>query len=100
MVKKRLHSSRMHTARSLTVSPSMLCSGDGCLPCPGWGVPALSRVGGACLVLGGMPAWSGWGVPTWSAGGGIPACTGVDPPMNKITDACENITFPQIRCGQ
>ena len=66
----RLHSSRMHTACSLTVSPSMLCS----------------RGGGAYLVPG--------------AGGGIPACTEVDPPVDRITDACENITLPQLGCGR
>ena len=57
--KTRLHSSRMHTARSLTVSPSMLCSGGSCLVLVG-GVfwvpvgPAWSW-GGACLVRGGYP---------------------------------------------
>ena len=38
----RLHSSRMHTARSLTVSPSMLCSGGG-VPAPGGGIPACTE---------------------------------------------------------
>ena len=64
-----MHSSRMYTARSLTVSPSMLCSGGG--------VPGL----GGCLVQG-MPAWSR-GVPAWSGGGGIPACTEADPPCEQ-----------------
>ena len=69
---RRLHSNRMHTARPLTVSPSMLW-GDawsggrsgpkGCLPGPGGG--CLPGPGGACLVPGG--AWS-WGVPAWSRG--------------------------------
>ena len=22
------------------------------------------------------------------------------PPLDRITDACENITFPQLRCGR
>ena len=91
----RLHSSRMHTARSLTVSPSVLWSGGGACP-----------VSGGCLVwVGGV--WSGWGVPgpgwclpgprgggVWSGGvclvpgggarlvrGGIPACTEADTPL-------------------
>ena len=68
----RLHSSRMLTARALTVSPSMLCTG-------GWG------------------AWS-WRVPglggAWS-GTGIPACNEADPPVNRMTDRCKNITLPQ-----
>ena len=122
----RLHSSRMHTTRSLTVSPSMLCSRgvpglgvwswghqalNSCIvesivedimdelydgnmidellvPGPGdaWscGVPGL----GGCLVLGGA----------WSWGCGISACTEADPPVNRITDACENITLPQLHC--
>ena len=61
----RLHSSRMRTARLLTVSLSMHCArGDA------WsrGVPAL----------GGLPA------PGELVG--IPACTEVDPPVNKMTD--------------
>ena len=78
---RRLHSSSMHTARLLTVSPSMYCAG-GCL------VP-----GGVCLV-GGVPgpgegAWPGgcvvWGggclVREGGGGGGIPACTEADPPL-------------------
>ena len=69
----------MHTARLLTVSPSMHCAGgDGgwCL-LPGVGV---SAPGGG--VLGGR--------------GGIPACTEADPPRTEfLTHATENITLPQ-----
>ena len=73
-VKTRLHSSGMRTARTLTVSPSMLCAG-------GWGVCLLP---GGCLLQ----------------GGGIPACTETDPPpVNRITDACENITLPYFVAG-
>ena len=57
----RLHSSRMRTARALTVSPSMFCAGGG-VPGPG-GVPGLREGGvagpGGC-------SWS-WGC-TWSWG--------------------------------
>ena len=97
----------MRTARALTVSPSMLCAGgmgDGwCLllgvPAPGGPAP-----GGVCD---GIPA-SGGGVTALGdlLGGavcdGIPACTEADPPspMNRSTHACENITLPQLRCGQ
>ena len=42
---------------------------------PGPGVPVL----GGCLV---------WG-------GGIPACTEADPPVNRMTDRCKNITLSQ-----
>ena len=84
----RLHSSRMRTARTLTVSPSMLCSGG----VPGPGVYLVPGSLGVYLVLGGVPGpggctWSGgcvcllWGVPgpggcTWSPGG-VPGPGGV-----------------------
>ena len=69
LVKTRLHSSRMHTACSLTVSPIMLCWGGGACS---WGVPAS----GECLLPGG--------------GGGIPVCTEADlpPPVDRILDTC------------
>ena len=41
----RLHSSRMHTTRLLTVSPSMHCAGGGCL-LPGGGGGQLHFAGG------------------------------------------------------
>ena len=48
-----------------------------------WGVSApggLLPVGG--LLLGGVCSW-----------GGIPACTEADPPVNRMTDRCKNITL-------
>ena len=84
----RIHSSKMHTARLLPVSPSMHCSG-------GWGVPGPR---GVCLVPGGVP---GPGQCAWSRGGVclVPGgtCPGTAPPVNRITDRCKNITLPQIR---
>ena len=67
----RLHSSRMHTARSLTVFSSML--GGGCLV---WGVPGPRRSG-----PGG--AWSQGAGPggAWLGGGVIHACTEAEPPL-------------------
>ena len=64
----------MHTARSLTLSPSMLCStGDARL------VP-----GGACLIPGGLPGPEGGrGCLPGPGGGGIPACTEADPPPRE-----------------
>ena len=78
-MKTRLHSSRMRTARSLTVSPSMLCVGE-CTWSGGvylvWGgVPGPGDVPG----LGGVPGpggctWTGEGVGGWVPGpGGV--CT-------------------------
>ena len=57
--KTRLLSSRMRSARTLTVSPSMLCG-------RGVSAPGGSSPGGVC---------------SW--GGGIPACTEADPPCEQ-----------------
>ena len=47
---ERLHSSRMRTARSLTVSPSMLSPGGGGVPaCLVWGECLSGPGGGGCL---------------------------------------------------
>ena len=83
-IQQELHSSRMHTARLFTISPSMHCAGV-CL------ARGVSSLGGVCLARGGC---------LLCQGGGIPACTEADPPVNRITDACENITLPQLRCGR
>ena len=56
----------MHTARALTVSPSMLCVGG------------MSAPGGGCLV---------WGVSA-PREGGIPACTEADPPGGAWSRGC------------
>ena len=100
----------MGTARSsLTVSPSMNSGGGGGCAWSG-GVPGL---GGSLLL--GVPG-SGGCVPgpgsacSWGGacsggkgeggGGSIPACTEADPPVNRVTDACENITLPELHCGR
>ena len=82
--------------------------GGGCT-CLEGGVPAWRGVylPGGYLPGGGVPAWRG-GVPAWRGGvsaggrdscwGGVPA-RGVclvrysPPPVNRMTDACENITL-------
>ena len=95
----RLHSSRMRTARALTVSPSMLCgrcllrrdvcSGGCLLPvgmCLLWG----GVCSGGCLLLGGLLRgvclpWEGsllLGASAPRGVGGIPPCTAADPVMN------------------
>ena len=88
----------MRTARLLPVSPSMHCVG-GCT-CPGEVYLPLVRGVYLPLVLGGCTCWGG--VPTSGPGGGVPASDrgGVylprySPPVNRITDTCENITLPQ-----
>ena len=52
-----MHSSRMRTGRLLPVSPSMHCSGGGCVPAREVYLP------GGCTCLGGVPAQ--WDVPAW-----------------------------------
>ena len=114
--KTRLHSSRMHTARLLIVSPSMHCAGRG-VSAPGG---ALSQGEGCLLPLGGgRLVWGGllWGrllrgvcsrggsAPggVCSRGVGIPACTEAEadpPPMDRITDTCKHITFANFVCGR
>ena len=76
----RLHSSRMHTARSLAVSPSMLCSGGGAVPGRG--------EGGAYLVPGGCVPGPGEGVSQH-------ALRQTPPWTEFLTHASENITLPQ-----
>ena len=115
---KRLHSSRMRTARALTVSPSMLCTGGvgGGVPGPGGslllgGVPGPGGclLPGVYLVLGGVCSWRGvpglGSVPglggcTWSGGCLLPRKGGVPgqvlPPCGQ-THACKHITLPKLR---
>ena len=118
----------MHTARSLTVSPSMLCSGGGggfpvlggCLPGLGgsgpggvsaWlgGMGCLPGLGGCLPGPGGGSLVPGEGITCLVPGGCLSGPGGVvvsqhalrqTPPVNRITDACENITLPQLRCGR
>ena len=81
-----------------------ICSWGGGV-CPGgWCLPRGCLPEGECLprgfCRGCLP--EGWCLP----GGGvsalgwcIPACTQADTPsVDRMTDACENITLPQVRC--
>ena len=72
---------------------------------------ALLRGGCQCLVLGWMPGPGGGCLPGTGGclpgpgGGGVVSqhALGRTPPLpavNRITDACENITLPQLRCGR
>ena len=101
----RLHSSRMRTARALTVSPSMLCGEGGLLP----GGVSASR--GSCLLLGGgvcsrgcLPSGEGCllrGVCSWGGllRGGVASQHALrqTPPCGQ-TDTCKNITFANYVC--
>ena len=92
-----MHSSRMHTARSLTASCSIhgVAGGELCVPegaCMAEGHVCLGGMHGrgAC-VPGGMHG---------SMAGGhacLGACVAGGPcvaPVNRMTDTCENITLP------
>ena len=102
----------MRTARALTVSASMLCTGEGAvLPggvCfPGEGV---CLQGSVCLQGGVLPGevCASWGCvcASWGGGGsgggvlprgcGIPACTEADPPVNRMTGA-KILPCPKLR---
>ena len=74
-----MHASRMPTVRC---SSHLVCGGGG------GGVSAQGVV-------------SAWGVSA-EEGGNVCPGRGVchTPPVNSITDACENITLPQLRCGR
>ena len=70
-----------------------------------WGVsgPGGLWSGGWCLLWGGCLVWGGVCVVggVSAPGGYIPACTEADtPPPRGQTDACENITLAQLRCGR
>ena len=87
LIVTRLHSSRMHTARLLTVSPSMHCS-EGC----------LLRRGGVCsggCLLGGYLVWGvsgpvGEGCLLWGASALRGAWSGgcLVPGVSALGDVC------------
>ena len=64
--------------------------------------PGVHLVQGVHLVLGGVPGPRGRGYLVQGEGvpgpGGLPGL--VLPPVDRITDACKNITLPQLRCGR
>ena len=113
IIQTRMHSSRMRTVRCSCrrglgglggVSKHALGRGGicpwGCLP--GGCLPGglSGQVGGGFAQ--GVSAWRGClarGVSVWgmSAQGGVSA---THPPVNRITDAFENITLPQLPCGR
>ena len=71
-----MHSSMMRAARLLPISPSMHCSQR-------------------CLVLGGV--YSGGWCLVWEV---VSQHALRQTPPNRITDTCENITLPRLRCGR
>ena len=98
-----MHSSRMRTARSFTISRRGVYLPRGCT-CrgylPGVYLPKWVYLPGGCTCLGAVPAQVGvpaqGDVPAWGLYlpmGGVPAQ--VLPPVNRMTNRCKNITLPQ-----
>ena len=83
-----MHSSRMCTARLLTVSQHALLGGVPARGCTCLGV----YLPGGCTCTGYtcLGVYLPTGVPTQ---GGVPVQ--VLPPVNRMTDRCQNITLPQ-----
>ena len=80
--------------------PGGICLVPGVVYLVWWGGCIPGLVGGVYLVPGGVPDPRGVPGPggcTWSWGG-VPGQ--VLPPVDRITDACKNITLPQLCCGR
>ena len=106
-LKTRMHSSRMRTGRSLTISRSLLPEGGGgcvcfrgvCVCLLLWGV-CVSAPRGGLLLRGGVCLWGvcfrSGGVCFWGVcfSGGVCFWRGLLPPLvNRITDTSKNITL-------
>ena len=94
----------MHSSGMRTVRCSGRLRGGGCLPrgCLPRGVSAhFNLCPRGCLPRGGVcPGKSVQGCLPGGGGGGLPrGCLprrGVRPPVDRQTQACENIPFPQV----
>ena len=76
----------MHTGHSLTVCQGLPPSGGS----PWQGVVSFAEgvsLARGVSLAGGLLDRGCWG------GGGIPACTKADPPVNRMTNRCKNITL-------
>ena len=118
----RIHSSRMCTVRCSGrregVYPSMHWAGGVCLPaCTGQGVSAWRRVSawGGVFAQGGVCSSACLDTPpplcvcpgrfvcpsASPEGVSAEVYAGIHPLLTEfLTHACENITFPQLRCGR
>ena len=81
-----MHTSRMRTARLLTVSHAQGGVSQHAL---GGGV-SQNALGRGCVCQGCLPGGV-WQTP--------PGARGRHPPVNRMTDRCKNITLLQLRCG-
>ena len=99
----RLHSSRMHTARLLAVSPSMYCARgvsalEGCVCSGGVSAPRGCLLPGGGLLPGGVSASRG----VCLLSGGIPSCTEADTPPHEQNDRQVQKYYlaPNFVCGR
>ena len=86
-LKTRMHSSRMRTVRFCPYLPA-------CTVQRGSATRGVSATRGCQLPRGGVCYQGGCLLPGGPEGC-IPACTEADPPVNRMTDRCKNITLPQ-----
>ena len=99
----RMHSSRMRTARSsshpggcLYQAPPTPYPQDGAHP-PTWDQPSPpDKVSPGNR----HPPWTRYPPGADPLRTRHPPDQARHPPVNRITDACENITLPQLRCGR
>ena len=89
----RMHSSRMRTARSLTVSRSRSIRQGG-------GMCATHTPRHACPLLPHTPPPAMHAPCHTHPLPHTPPPAMHIPPVNRITDRCKNITLPQLRCGR
>ena len=86
----RMHFSRMRTARSSSRARGVSTRH----PPPGPGTPLGAGTPRSRNPPGSRPLRPGTPLGTRQPPGSDP------PPVDRITDACENITLPQLRCGR
>ena len=95
--KTRMHSSRMRTARSLIVSPYLVVS-HACPPGATTHAPPGATMHAPPGATTHAPQSNHTHPPEQPCT--PPGSNHAHPPVNRITDACENITLPQLRCGR
>ena len=87
-LKTRMHSSRMTVCHSRSI-----CPGGGMPPAMHVPLPAMHTLHNGCPPAMHVPQ------PCTSPWPRTPPHPRT-PPVDRITDACENITLPQLRCGR
>ena len=107
----RLEFQSSHDKNSSVIQDSIpvTCVPPACQPYGGWGGMCGGEGGGghAWLGEGGMHGWGmhdlgracAWlgGIHGWGCMEGVCMLESCMPPMDRMTDTCKNITFPQLR---